>query len=131
MFSEAERAVFGYETGGGKRYADPLAIFRALALGLDGDLAGAIEAAQPPSDEEAREENPGKRMARLVAEGRLLDVVRGAFALLPFDPETGKGATDTVAWRALNAYLEWCEGEGQGGERSPTSPPGSPASPSP
>ena len=128
MFSESDRAIFEYDTGAGKRFADPLAIYRGLVVRLDGDLAGAIEAAQPPEDPKG--EDPGRRIVRLKAEERLLAAVRETFCLERFDPETGQGAHDRLTWRALNSYLEWCEGEGQGGESTPTSSDGS-TSPSP
>lgn len=115
MFADHERQVFAYFDGAREVMGDPLAIYRQLVTRLDGDLEGAITAARRkvpeghPEEQPLPPELPADRVARLAGQGRLIEAVRAGMALVPYDVETGGGATDAHALAALARFLGWTE----------------------
>ena len=96
VFQERERQVFTYFNGVKQVCADPLAVFRKVVAAFDGDVNTTLE--QLDSDQ------PG---LWAMATTRMIDVVREAFPMVPFDGDTGEGATDRDCLDALNAWRTW------------------------
>lgn len=141
MFSPEERSIFKYHNGEKEIWADPLAIRRQLTLAFGGDPDAALDAAQPPVYVKAPDgsEPPVNPVAEVHAArglGRLMEGVREAFGMTPFDPDSGKGATEEQCMKALQAYLDFLESKKKLPEDSPTpstltEQPSSPSSGSP
>lgn len=96
VFSDEERRVFAYHDGAGTVHGDPLAIWRRMLAAFDGDLDVVLEQAR---HDQAAVWAP--------AMGRLVEAVRDVFAMRPFDPATGQGATDEDCLAALRAWQGW------------------------
>lgn len=151
MFDESERLIFEYDAGGGvRRKADPLAVRRALLRESGGQFFHWLEKSREPDDaswpkpepgpetpllpaeQAARDVGPAWALATLLtaldAQEKVLAVVRAAFGLPPFDPETGAGCVEATCLAAMNAYLEWLEKNARSDGNSP--PTSSAASPS-
>lgn len=120
MFTAEERAIYVYHDGERERRADPLAIRRAILRAAGGDIEGLVEAAltedQSPITEGMAPGERGRRLLRQAeAQERLAEVVRVAFGLKAFDPETGGGCTEEMVWRVWDHFHEYMEGNGSGG----------------
>lgn len=91
--------VFGpYFDGAAERYGDPIVIHRRLWARLQGRPNDYFElirqhAAEPVKSEQAAE---SVEMA-----------CRAAFEMVPFEPETGRGATQEDCFAALNLFLKY------------------------
>ena len=114
VFNEQLRKVFPYFNGAAQVWGDPLAIYRALMKEFDGDTTPVLEAfrsrAQIPAGtppEEAAAAMAAGEACWTAAAGRLVEFVRKAFAMVPFDPATGCGATEEDCLAALEAYHAW------------------------
>lgn len=92
-FTEQDRRIFSYQYRGRPQFGDPLAVDRRLrgALGADAD------------DVLRQANSPDPAIADPAGE-RLMDAVRHALQLPPFDPETGDGATEEDCRDALAAF---------------------------
>lgn len=100
MWSDQEKQIFKYHTGAAEQYGDPLAIerkLRALTAGQPGKLAA--QTADPELDDAS--------WAR--AEEKLIQAVREAFEMAPFDKTTGQGATDAMCKRLWNDFWGYLE----------------------
>lgn len=96
MFSLFRRRV-GYRLPDG-RYADPLRAYRVLLAGNCDGLLDKRDADVPSVWHEA--------------ETALCDLVREAFAVPKFDPESGTGYTDEMCLELLKEFLEYVQGKG-------------------
>ncbi len=121
-FTAQEKAIFEYQdpATGARRYADPMAVDRALAAHTHGECDRLVA--------DLHGTDPVKRLA---AGDLLWPAVRAAFGLAPFDAATGKGATDAVCNRLLGDYNGWANEVFTGGGTGPTfvPPTDSPAAP--
>lgn len=95
MFSDAEKGIFPYNNGQSDLYADPLAVNRKLLVAFSGDIEAALTAGYAPE---------GKTNGATQA---VIDGVRDAFGMLPFDPTTGTGATDAMVLRILSNFSDF------------------------
>lgn len=118
MFSEQERKVFRYEVAGRARWADPLAVWRALLRESGGRFlswqkdASADRPPAPPDgapEEIALAHEASFLLARFDAEERCLACVRAAFELPPFDRDTGEGVCEQDCWDVLASFQGWLE----------------------
>lgn len=114
VFDEQIRKVFPYFNGSAQVWGDPLAIYRALMKEFEGDTKPILEAFRsralvpegtPP--EEAAAALAAGEARWTAAAGRLVEFVRRAFAMAPFDPATGTGATEEDCLAALEDYHAW------------------------
>lgn len=112
-----QRNIFPYHNGERQVYGDPLKIRRRLNARLDGNLNKALSEKDLSPDHYER----------------VLDAVVFAFDLIPFDPETGKGAQEEVVVRALKAFLDWLQKKSPSivNSRPSVEPTVSPQNPSP
>ncbi len=121
VFPEADRDVFPYFNGARIVYGDPVAIDNRYFTDLaDEDLDALNE--QFGSKAEA---------VQIEAESRTIQAVRAAFKLVPFDEETGEGATDGMAGTLWIRYQDWKDGLKKKAASGPSTPPPSADSPSP
>ena len=110
FYKPEDTAIHRYHDGERAVFADPLELRRRLVIAAGGDLASLAEAALPP--EGGPPEAPEATLARAEAQGRLAAVVREAFRLKPFDPDTGRGVTEAMCWRVWDDFHEGLEGNG-------------------
>ena len=121
MWSEAERQIFGpYHDGRAQVYGDPLAIWRRLVHGLDGDVNRWLT--------HARSEEPE---IRYQATERILVATVEAFDLAPFDRATGQGVLERDAMAILNTFFDWIDQKKSPPVNSPTSAPPTTSVPGP
>src|SRR5258708_2968626 len=115
MFSEAQRRIFGpYFNGVTAIYADPLKAHRRLSYELGGDP----EAVGIRANSEDQTEKFKARAMLLAATVKALDMV-------PFDPQTGQGASEVDVWAAYNSFVDFLEKKDGTEPRLPTSVPSS------
>lgn len=111
--SERRKQIFAYYDGARDRHGDPLAIYRRLVRACDGDPERLQEDAESEIPQVASE-----------AEERLMQAVRVAFEMAPFDPvapdPANAGATDEDCYAALRAYADYLEKKSQTDAYSPT-----------
>ena len=114
MSEEICNGVFRFFDGEKPRYGDPLKIHRELymALGSPDEVFAAYESDDPA--------------AWMPAAGRIAEAARLAFPMAPFDPATGKGATEQHCRDAVDALWACLAGEKKAGTTA-GSPTGSPA----
>ena len=136
VFHEEEKKIFRYEVQGEVRFADPLAVWRSILRESRGEFerwrtdaaaedppAVVIPAQTPDAPaEEAQAQmhrvaialahRASTVMSRLDAEERVLACIRTAFALPPFDPQTGCGVPESDCWLVLAAFEGWLEKNG-------------------
>jgi hypothetical protein len=95
---EKERLIYGpYPKGDGTEvFGDPIAIYRRLVIGTVGEHNELLKRTRSEDEQE-----------RLEAEENLLPVAREALGMLPFDQETGNGATDREVLVVLRHYVGW------------------------
>lgn len=98
LFTESQRRVFRYFNGVADVYGDPVAIYRQLLGAFGGDLDLIVENSLHPAPE-----------VSAPAIGRLVDAVRSAFSMVPFDPATGEGATEPDCLAALDQWRGWIQ----------------------
>ncbi len=106
-----QREVFPYFNGKEDVYGDPMRIHRLMFKLLDGDVNRVIEQSE---SEDINVSDP--------AEELLLEAVRGAFDMVPFDSKTGEGATEADCHAALEAFAAFSDEKKTPQENSPTSP---------
>lgn len=129
MFTEEQRRIFQYHNGSGEVWGDPLPIGRHMRQQLGGDPNEALK--------DARSEDVAVRDA---ATERLVQAVRVAFDMVPFDKATGTGADEAICLAALDRFLTWNEDQKKsavsspkparstgGWADAPTTPPGTPS----
>lgn len=105
MISRLFRRRVGYRLPCG-RYADPLAAYRSLLSGGCDDLLDKRESPSPS--------------VWIDAETKLCNLVREAFLVPKFDPDSGTGYTDEMCLDVLESFLEYVAGKGWAGR--PTLP---------
>lgn len=96
IFAEHQRKVFAYCNGTSQVYGDPLAIFRKIVAAFDGDPNPTLTAMVSP-----------EVALWAAATERMLPIVREVFQMVPFDPATGLGASDSMVLDALVAWQGW------------------------
>lgn len=116
-YNAEERGIFAYNDGLQDRFGDPFAIRRRLDAAL-GNVNKVLldchaddvppkpddwEGAWPPADWSPVE---AAVMHAATARGRLVEAVREAFEMLPFDPVSGTGALEEQCNAAFTAYSE-------------------------
>lgn len=118
MFSEEDRAIFGYHDGTKDVFGDPLELHRRLNEALEYQAAEVCEQARseflPTAD---------------AAHKKLVAAAANAFRLVSFDPATGQGCTERMAMKVYNAFIEHIDGLKKKAGNSPSSPPPSPGLP--
>ena len=108
----SEKKGFEYFNGAKVVYGDPYAIFRQLIAGCDGDFEGVVKAWL------------GDNIAmRVKAIDKLLAVSRKAFAMVPFNPMTGTGATDEEVQQVMETFFDWSAQKKTKHDTLPTPPP--------
>ena len=95
-----DRKIFSYHNGATQVYGDPLALESNLVEQIP-DLGGLLDKVNNIA---AAQADPLTRLEGVQARRALIAGVRAAFQLVPFEPATGKGATDD---HALGIYLAW------------------------
>jgi len=106
----SDRNIFQYHDGSALVWGDPLALQRRLYLALHDPDQVFADAASPDA------------AVRLPALGLLVEATRSAFAMQPFDPTTGQGATEEHCRLALEALWECLAKKKPTAASSPTSP---------
>jgi len=107
-WTDEQRAIFEYRwTDGTPRFADPLAIRRALLEVTDWK----IDAIKQCNGGPIEKERANRDLAQIAIE---------VFGLPPFDPLTGKGATEAMALAIYNAFCDDYEKKNLGGLPSQT-----------
>jgi hypothetical protein len=108
MYAPHERLIFGpFDRGDGKAtYADPMRAYRRLCAALDGE--------------------PNKWIAKFNEKDhagieKVLDAAGWALEMIPFDKETGQGATEGLVESTLRAFLGYVLGNWQRAASLPTS----------
>lgn len=127
MFSQEDRLIFAYEVAGVKRFADPLAVRRALLRASLGefDQIDRDSRDRPPVPDgnggfvEPGPEDAGTVLSREDAREKLHLVVCSAFGLPAFDPATGGGATEQQSAALLDDYMEFMAKKGRTPGNSP------------
>lgn len=109
MFTDNERKIFEYYDGSARVFADPKTVSRRLTIAAGGEPDSILAAWRAEPQMEDGKEVPGSRAARLQAEEKLVEIVRQAFEMVPFDKTTGMGATWDHCIDALNGFLEFWE----------------------
>lgn len=132
MFSEQERKIFKYNDGQKDRYADPLAIRRALIRESGGqfwtwwDDCEEPKAASFSSEltaeqlEHARALHASLYISAAAAQERFLSVVRAVFKMPELNPDTGEGVVEDECWRVIREYDEFLEKNERAAGNSPT-----------
>lgn len=120
MFSEAERRIFQYFDGAGAVWGDPLALERALLSCLGPDAGRVLEEANSPDN-----------LLALAATGQLVEGIRTAFSMVPFDPSSGAGATEAMCLDALEALYDCLDAKKKPAVNLPISPPPTASFPDP
>lgn len=105
---EQNKNIFRYFNGEKEVYGDPLRIQRDLYLKL-GDPDAAFKAADEGND--------------FYAQNTIVDNAREAFHMVPFNPETGTGATDEDVEAALTALFSYFEKKSLNSATKPSSEP--------
>ncbi len=98
MFNPEDKNIFEYHNGEARRFGDPIAINCRLSLALGGNLPKFI--ADYRSDDPALAD---------VATERLVEAVRRAFEMVPWDSDSGLGATWSLCLDTLRDFLVWQE----------------------
>ncbi len=130
MFSEKEKLVFCYSVGGETRWADPLAVRRALLRESGGEFwswwSESVEPEEfptppppppqalkpgdaPPPAAFAYAHSVAAWMKSLDSAERVLGCVRRVFGLPEFDTKTGEGVPESACWEVLQSMTEWLE----------------------
>jgi hypothetical protein len=107
--------IFSYFDGEKQVWADPLEIHHGLAAALDGDV-NKILAATRMTCEDARQQ----AAVRHDAMQRLVPAIREVFKLLPFDPNTGTGATWRACIAVFSEFVKWEDALKKNGGFEPT-----------
>jgi len=95
-----------------QRFYDPLEMRRALLIESSFQINEWIE--------EQKSSDPAVTWP---AQAKVVAVTRKVFGLQPIDPITGGGEGDARVIAVLNAFTEWLEGKGGGGQNRDSSPP--------
>jgi hypothetical protein len=115
--------IFKFFDGAKEVYGDPLAIQRRLRLATNSRLSDLIDAVNGPEEYDewreklkgASEEDKAKLREFLAGASAAMDQAREelypaivkAFPLVPFNPESGEGATDDVIIQAMTSLNQW------------------------
>ena len=119
-YNPEERQVFGYFDGQQDRMGDPFAVRRRLdaQLGNVNRVLQECHADYPPPQPVGWEKDwpppdwhppEAAVMDAAAARGRLVEAVRIAFEMAPFDPETGTGALESDCNEAFRAYSDFSQ----------------------
>lgn len=123
MFSESERKIFGpYFNGESSVYADPIRVHRRLCYKLDGDPNRHFQKLRTLTDPEGKPLPPDQQTPeaeRFQAKERVLEAAAYALDMVPFDPQSARGATENDVMAALRAYLEFRSEKKVNGQTSP------------
>jgi hypothetical protein len=109
LFRRRPERAYRYWDGAATRWADPFALNRALWAACDGRLDVILSDAQ---NDDPLLHGPACEL--------LLQAVREAFALVPFNPATGTGATEDEALDCHEAFLAWSAKKKRRAASSPT-----------
>lgn len=126
-FEPAEKAIYGYQDGSGKKvFADPKILLGNLATGAltrGKNIDELIECANPAyfGKMELDKLDAAKQIDSWNALATLDEIVREAFTLTPFNSETGTGADMAHALGLLNHFHLWCEKKNRQRETTLTS----------
>lgn len=114
VFNEQLRKVFPYHNGVATVWGDPLAIYRALMREFDGDPQPVLDsfgvrgtAPTGTTPEEVAATHAANEARWTAAAGRLVEFVRRAFQMVPWDAAAGTGATEEDCLNALTAWQDW------------------------
>ena len=122
--NENQRAIYSYSDGKKKVFADPLflrAQLKMLALQLAGkDISKIIDTANKTDLKGASEIELSEAYGALMA---LAEISTQAFGLVPFNPDTGEGATKAHAIGVVNHFYLWLQKKNQRPVSRPTSTP--------
>jgi hypothetical protein len=108
MYAPHERLIFGpFDRGDGRAtYADPIRAYRRLCAALGGEPNKWIT-----------KSNEGDNAAR----EKVIDAAGWALEMVPFDKETGQGATEGLVYTNLRAFLGFVLGNWPRAASLPTS----------
>lgn len=104
--------IFQYFNGERSVFGDPLVILRVFTRQCEGDVEGVFKLSQS--------ENPDQS---ITASEKIIRAAREAFSMLPFDTDTGAGATDEVVFSILGSFFEWWAKKKSSTESKPMSDP--------
>ena len=119
-FKDEDKYVYGpYLVAGGTSpvltMGDPLRIYRTLLLHCRGDINqvisdshATIPAQYSPEGTKLSDEQPDL-LKRYQSTDLLISATRAAFNMVPFDPQTGTGATDALCLSVFDTFMEWLE----------------------
>lgn len=109
----SERAIFPYHNGERQVYGDPMALSRRLTIHAGGDIDALVrDWRKDPVLDDAGQELPGSRALRLQHEEKIVEAVRKAFQMIPWDDSTGQGATWDQCMTAFEDFLRFWEKNG-------------------
>lgn len=120
-----DRNIFRYNDGEQDRYGDPLALESNLIEAL-GDLTLLL---QKINAMRAAQADPLALIEGVQARRVLIGGVRAAFGLKPFDPATGRGATDDLALGTYLAWVNWTQKKSGNGPDTPSTSPSTDSTP--
>jgi hypothetical protein len=105
---DRERFLYRYWNGEKEVAADPLVLFKQYAE-IQGDLAGSIVVARSAMKDSRQEHD------------KAVLLVRKLFSILPFDPATGKGLTETESLDVMDHFLDFLDNVKKNSSPTPTS----------
>ena len=131
--SNGDTFVFPYYNGSAKVYGDPEDLHLRLLEAAQGQLGKLLEKSRERGPENEKEDTPEVRAAKeeerqlvflgaIPALRKLESLTRMAFGMIPFDPETGRGATSRDCNATLTAFFRFLDGEKKSTDGSQTEP---------
>lgn len=108
MFTDVERAIFGYSFRGQQRFVDPMAVRRTLAQRLGGDIEKVVD--QVLKVVPVSVDDPLTLVAApesLVAQERFWPAVRAAFVLPTADPTRNDWPSEDELVALWNDFQAW------------------------
>lgn len=115
---EMIRDIFKYKVGGKSVCGDPVALNTRLTIACGGDW---VKLAQQAFPNPAPTEDTALVFSKQ-AETRLIEAVRKAFGLLPYDVATGAGSLQAEVLEVFDAYTDFSLKKKNSTEPSLTSP---------
>jgi hypothetical protein len=90
--------IFPFFNGTAQVFGDPIVIYRRM-----------LRALGKPIEKQVGLTKGQNELLNLEAYASLYAAVRAAFPMVPFDPATGSGATESDCQKALDSLLSWLE----------------------
>jgi hypothetical protein len=119
-WTDADKQIFEYVSQDGeKRFADPLAVRRAILQASGGQIDAWWKEITVPETIDGRPNPNFQPLAVIANEAKVIFAARKAFDLADFDTKTGAGVTDAYALVLTDHYLNWL---GQKKTDMPTKP---------